>query len=120
MNPYQSPIDEATPWDATYCVKKRLAAVAWIAVILPPLALLAAIGLGAYVDSLTLGPRGFFFVLVLIGPGAWTLALTCAAGVVAFLSQGSLITKVMLWALEIALCLFMYSLVIPLLGPGWG
>jgi hypothetical protein len=64
MNRYQSPIDEVTPRDATRCVKTRLAAVAWITVLLPPLALLAAIGLGAYVDSLTLGPRGFFFVLV--------------------------------------------------------
>src|SRR5262249_30459387 len=76
----------------------------------------AAIGLGVYVDSLTLGPRGFFFVLILIGPGAWAIALACAAGVVAFLSQGSIVTKIMLWALEIALCLFTHSLVIPLLG----
>jgi hypothetical protein len=120
MNAHQSPVDEVTPRNAAHCVKKRLAAVAWVTVILPPLAMLAAIGLGAYVDSLTLGPRGFFFVLVLIGPGAWAIALACTVGVVAFLSQGSLVTKSMLWALEIALCLFTYSLVIPLLGPGWG
>jgi hypothetical protein len=120
MNPYQSPIDQVTPRNATHFVKNRLAAVAWVTVILPPVAMLASIGLGAYVDSLTLGPRGFFFVLILIGPGAWAIALICAAGIVAFLSQASLVTEIMLWALEIALCLFTYSLVIPLLGPGWG
>ena len=81
--------------------------------------MLAAIGLGVYVNSLTLGPRGFFFVLILIGPGAWSLALVCAAGVVAFLSQGSLVTKITLWILEIAMCLFVDYLVFPLLG-GWG
>jgi hypothetical protein len=118
VNPYQSPIDEVTPRNAAHCVKNRLAALAWLTVILPPLAMLAAIGLGAYVNSLTLGPRGFFFVIILIGPGAWSIALGCAAGVVAFLSQGSIVTKVMLWILEIALCLLVYSLVFPLLG-GW-
>jgi hypothetical protein len=95
------------------------AALAWTAVVLPPLALLASIGLGVYIDSLTLGPRGFFFVLILIGPGAWAVALVCAAGVVEFLSRGSLVRKILLWSLEIALCLLVYGLVSPLLG-GWG
>jgi hypothetical protein len=119
-NPYQPPGDEVTPRNATPCVKQRLAALAWMTVILPPLTMLAAIGLGAYVNSLTLGPGGFFIVLILIGPGAWAIALACAAGVVAFLSQGSLVTKIVLWILEIALCLFVYSLASPLLGGGWG
>ena len=44
---------------ATPCVKKCLAALAWITVLLPPLALLASVGLGVYINSLTLGPRGF-------------------------------------------------------------
>jgi hypothetical protein len=118
VNPYQSPIDEVTLRTATHCVKKRPAGLAWITVILPPLAMLAAIGLGAYVDSLTLGPGGFSFVLILIGPGAWAIASTCAYGVVEFLSHGSLATRVTLWILEIAVCLFTYSLVFP--GPGWG
>ena len=103
----------------THCVKKRVAALAWMTIILPPLALLAAIGLGVYIDSLTLGPRGFFFVLILIGPGAWAIGLACAAGVIAFLAKGSLVTRIVLWILEIALCLLTYSLVTPLLG-GWG
>jgi hypothetical protein len=120
VNPYQPPLDEVMPQGPTHCVKRRLAALAWITVILPPLALLASIGLGVYINSLTLGPRGFFFVLILIGPGAWSIALVCAAGVVELLSRGSLVAKIMLWALEIALCLFVYSLVSPLLGPGWG
>jgi hypothetical protein len=118
VNPYQSPIDDVTPRNAPHCVRKRLTALAWSTVILPSLAMLAAIGLGVYIDSLTLGPRGFFFVIILIGPGAWSIALACAAGVVAFLSQGSIVTKIMLWILEIALCVFVYSLVFPLLG-GW-
>src|SRR5262249_17870376 len=104
----------------THCVMKRLAAFVWITVILPPLAMLAAISLGVYVNSLTLGPTGFFFVLILIGPGAWAIALACAAGVIAFLSRGSIVTRIMLWVLEIALCLLTYRLVSPLLGGGWG
>src|SRR5262245_54998136 len=105
MSPYQPPIDELTPRSSTYCVKRLLAAFTWITVLLPPLAMLAAIGLGVYIDSLTLGPGGFFFVLVLIGPGSWAIGLSCAAGVIALLSQGSLVTKVLLWPLEIAMCL---------------
>lgn len=93
---------------------------AWIAALLPPLALLAAVGLGLFLDRLALGPRGFFIVLVLIGPGAWALALVCAAGIIEVLSRGSMVTKLLLWGLEIALCLLTYSLVSPLLGPGWG
>jgi hypothetical protein len=111
-------MDEDAPRDATHCFEKPRAAFAWMTVILPPLALLAAIGLGAFIDSLTLGPHGFFFVLILIGPGAWSIALACACGVVAFLSQGSIVTQIVLWILEVALCLFVYSLVVPLLG-GW-
>jgi hypothetical protein len=56
---------------------------------------------------------------ITVGPGAWAIALACADGVVAFLSQGSIVTKIMLWVLEIALCVFVYTLVFPLLG-GWG
>jgi hypothetical protein len=119
MNPYQSLIDELRPRNATHSFKKRRAAIGWITVILPPLAMLAAIGLGVYINSLTLGPSGFFFVLILIGPGAWAIALACAAGVVAFLSQGSIAIKIVLWSLEIALCALVHSQVVPLLG-GWG
>jgi hypothetical protein len=117
-NPYESPISEVTPENALRAVKKKLATAAWILVLLPPLAMLAAIGLGVYIDSLTLGPRGFFFVILLIAPGAWAVALACVAGLVAYLAPTSLVNKIMLWNFESALCVFVYYLVFPLVG-GW-
>jgi hypothetical protein len=117
LNPYRSPSDGARA-AAAECVVKRLSPFAWAAVILPPLAMLAALGLAAYIDSLTLGPRGFFFVILLMGPGAWAIALASAAVVVTFLSRGAILAKALLWIIEIALCIVVYCQVLPLLG-GW-
>lgn len=107
LNP-ERPTGDATPPAAGSGVEKRRSALAWLLLVIPPLAVGAAVGLGLLIDTLTLGPPGFFFVLILIGPGALALGLACAGPVIAFLSRESLRTKVMLWVGEIAACLFVY------------
>jgi hypothetical protein len=110
----------AAPPSTANCVEKRRAALAWVTLVIPPLAVLAAFGLGLYLNSLTLGPRGFAVVLILVGPGALAIGLACAYPVVEYLARGSLLTKVILWGVESGLCVFAYAQVVPLLGPGWG
>ncbi len=92
--------------------------VSLLLVSVPPITTLATLGLGAYIDHLTLGPAGFLIVLFLIGIGAPAFGISASAFVSQYLFRESRIGFMLLLVFEIVLVLFVYAIVRPLLG-GW-
>jgi hypothetical protein len=78
-----------------------------------------SVGSGLFIDSLQLGPTGFFFVLVLIGPGPFAVGGCCAVGIARYLSHGSTLAFVCLVASELTAIFFSQVLWAPYL-KGWG
>ena len=96
----------------------RRSGISLLLVAIPPLTTLTTLGLGAYIDHLTLGPWGFLIVIFLIGIGAPAFGISASAFVSQFLFRHSQIGFVLLLVVEIVLVLFVYAMVRPLLG-GW-
>ena len=116
VNPYDSAssLEEAQ----RVAPKQRVPLVAWALVPAPPLATLVAVGIGAFVDSLRLGPAGFLFVIVLVGIGAIAIGVATASVVASYLARGSIAGYLTLLVCEIIAVVFVYGMVRPLLG-GW-
>jgi hypothetical protein len=94
-------------------------ALACALLLVPPLASSLSVGLGLFIDSLHLGPTGFLFVLILIGPGSLAAGVCCAVGIARYLSNGSRLAFVCLVVSELSAVVFSYSLWAPYLR-GWG
>jgi hypothetical protein len=100
--------------------RSQLPAIAWTLLIVPPVTTVLTFGLGLFIDSLQLGPKGFLCVLILIGPGSFAVGGSIAVGIARYLSNGSILLLVCIVAVEVTAIVVVYPQLTPTLGAGWG